>query len=66
MRESEGGSIGCPARVDVAESLWSLLRAVDDGRVQATATQRSYLEGVAIAMSGLLEFEPLDADPLDG
>lgn len=59
MRASVGGSVGCPDRRDVADSMWSLLAAIDDGRVQATDMQRSYLEGAAVALAGMVELDQL-------
>lgn len=41
----EGGSVGDKSISGVIECLRALVAAIDEGRIEATAVQRAYLEG---------------------
>jgi hypothetical protein len=51
----EGGSVDDRTVPEIIEGLRSLIAAVDDGRIEATDAQRSYLQGAVDSLVAISE-----------
>ncbi|MGH3439415.1 MAG: hypothetical protein ACRDRN_23515 [Sciscionella sp.] len=51
----EGGSVDDRTVPEVIEGLRALVKAIDAGRIEATAVQRAYLEGAMDTLTAVAE-----------